>query len=502
MVKETAYYDILGVKPNCTGDELKKAYRKLALKYHPDKNPNEGERFKQISHAYEVLSDPEKRRIYDEGGEQAIKEGSGERGGFSSPMDIFDMFFGGGFSRARRPRRGKDVVHQLSVSLEELYNGAVRKLALAKNVICDKCEALCGLQKTIQTLDKRTLVIATIPGEVIKHNDVKMIMGEGMPQYKNPFEKGRLIIQFSVDFPASLPPEVIPKLQEALPPRPEELIPDAAEECTMVDLDPDQEARRQHYKNVYDEDEEQMHGQPHVNGKTHRLHLEKLKSQKEKLVAEKRSATNKHPGENEPPKKVSRLAQKCNSVKVPVTKNTASEQRDTHRDPGNDLGHHKALGREDEGGEKMEVSRASSVSLPPHSPPLASEKPKLEEPGPSSSIPEGFFDDPVQDAKARKVEYKDPMDEEWARFQRLIKEETVVSSQLMEVEDEEVAADRDLEEIDTQLSNWQRVAELEKKKDKLVEKKVQQESRQDDADESGDDELEDLDRLDWRRKCL
>jgi DnaJ family protein A protein 1 len=147
MVKETKFYDILGVKPTANDTELKKAYRKLALKYHPDKNPGpeaEG-KFKEISMAYEVLANEDKRRIYDAHGEQGIKEGGGGGGGMHSPMDIFDMFFGGGGGgfgggRHRGPRRTKNLMHQLSVSLEEMYNGTTRKLALQKNVICGDCE--------------------------------------------------------------------------------------------------------------------------------------------------------------------------------------------------------------------------------------------------------------------------------------------------------------------------------------------------------------------------
>lgn len=91
-----------------------------------------------------MLADAKKRDLYDRGGEQAIKEGGMERE-FHNPMDIFDMFFGGGGGRrGRGPSKGKDVVHQLKVSLEDLYNGATRKLALQKNVICGKCEGECS----------------------------------------------------------------------------------------------------------------------------------------------------------------------------------------------------------------------------------------------------------------------------------------------------------------------------------------------------------------------
>lgn len=140
----TRYYEILGVPKNASQDELKKAYRKAAIKNHPDKG-GDPEKFKELAQAYEVLSDPEKRDIYDQYGEDALKEGMGGGGGHD-PFDIFQSFFGGnpfggGSSRGtRRQRRGEDVVHPLKVSLEDLYNGTSKKLSLSRNVLCSKCK--------------------------------------------------------------------------------------------------------------------------------------------------------------------------------------------------------------------------------------------------------------------------------------------------------------------------------------------------------------------------
>lgn len=134
------YYEVLGVSKNATQDDLKKAYRKAAIKNHPDKG-GDPEKFKELAQAYEVLSDPEKREIYDQYGEDALKEGMGGGGGMHDPFDIFQSFFGGGggSSRGRRQRRGEDVVHPLKVSLEDLYSGISKKLSLSRNVLCSKC---------------------------------------------------------------------------------------------------------------------------------------------------------------------------------------------------------------------------------------------------------------------------------------------------------------------------------------------------------------------------
>ena len=96
------------------------------------------------------MSDPKKRELYNKVGEQGLKEGGGGDENFSSPMDIFDLFFGGGRGRGRKENKGKDVIHQLAVSLDDLYNGTTRKLALQKNVICEKCEGRGGKEGACQ----------------------------------------------------------------------------------------------------------------------------------------------------------------------------------------------------------------------------------------------------------------------------------------------------------------------------------------------------------------
>lgn len=149
---ERDYYEVLGVGRSAGPAELKKAYRRLAVKFHPDKNPGDSgaeERFKEISTAYEVLSSPRKREIYDRFGHEGLKGR-----GFSThnPMDIFQEFFGGGFGggifgdifgfgrRGSRARpRGRDVDYELEITLEEAAFGAEKKIKIFKQVACSSC---------------------------------------------------------------------------------------------------------------------------------------------------------------------------------------------------------------------------------------------------------------------------------------------------------------------------------------------------------------------------
>ncbi|CAM9264194.1 unnamed protein product [Chrysoparadoxa australica] len=135
------FYNTLGVKKDANESEIKKAYRKLALKNHPDKG-GDPEKFKEITLAYEVLSDPEKRKQYDQYGKEGINE---EGGPGHSPEDIFSMFFGGGGRRGPSgPRKGEDLVHPLKVSLDDLYNGKTCRLAITRDKVCGACEGRGG----------------------------------------------------------------------------------------------------------------------------------------------------------------------------------------------------------------------------------------------------------------------------------------------------------------------------------------------------------------------
>lgn len=154
------YYEVLGVDKNASEDEIKKAYRKIAIKYHPDKNPGDKsaeEKFKEAAEAYDVLHDAQKRQQYDQFGFNAPGGGgTGGFGGFGGSMnmdDIFSMFgdifgghsgfggFGGGGSRQARPQqfRGSDLRLKVKLSLEEVATGVTKKFKVKKDVICSHC---------------------------------------------------------------------------------------------------------------------------------------------------------------------------------------------------------------------------------------------------------------------------------------------------------------------------------------------------------------------------
>jgi len=401
MVKETKYYDLLECSPDASDADLKKAYRKKALRLHPDKG-GDPELFKEVTHAYEVLSDSQKRSTYDRLGEGGLSEQGGMGG--MDPQDLFSQlfggggggFFGGGPGRSQGPRKGKDLVHRIAVTLEDLYRGKATKLALNKTVICTKCggkggkegavrscggcngrgvkvtlrqlgpmlqqiqqpcgecdgkgevinakdrckqcsgkkvtnerkflevnidkgmkngqtitfaqaadeqpgmitgdvvivveekpheifrregndlfieaevdllTALGGGAFSVQHLDDHALQVVIHPGEVLQHGSLKVIHGQGMPSYRH-HEMGDLYARIKVVFPEHIPPESIPHLEAALPPRkPLQPTPKARhiEEVELSDLDPLQQkeqARRE--LNGGEDDAMEEDGEPRV----------------------------------------------------------------------------------------------------------------------------------------------------------------------------------------------------------------------------------------------
>lgn len=161
MADKRDYYEVLGVSKTASDDEIKKAYRKVAKKYHPDLNPGDKvaeEKFKEANEAYEVLSDAQKKARYDQFGHAGVDPnsgfggGGGFGGGFGGDMDfdlgdiLGSMFggFGGGFGGGRRanpnaPRRGSDIQTRVTISFEEAAKGCKRKVDVAKIVTCDSC---------------------------------------------------------------------------------------------------------------------------------------------------------------------------------------------------------------------------------------------------------------------------------------------------------------------------------------------------------------------------
>lgn len=387
-VDNEGFYKELGIEKNASESEIKKAYRKLAVKHHPDKG-GDVEKFKSISAAYEVLSDAEKRKTYDQYGKEGLEEGGGGGGGAE---DLFSSFFGGGGRGPRGPSRGDDMKKEIKVSLEDLYKSKSVKLSTPVNRLCrgcngiggkenaektcttcdgagvqvmlrqigpgmmsqqqirctacrgvgkffdekDKCktcagkkikqekeildvfidrgmkhgeklyfrgkaneapdtvagdiilvineqkhetfkrkgadlvatlnislsEALCGLTRTIRHLDGRVLRIDSEPGNVIKPDSYKIIVGEGMPHYGEHFKKGRLFINFRVAFPAKFTTPVITQLEAALPKAKKVELTGDEEEVEMQDVDIAQFGQDKGGSAANEEDDDEGPGRP------------------------------------------------------------------------------------------------------------------------------------------------------------------------------------------------------------------------------------------------
>ena len=238
MSEKRDYYEVLGVSKNATDDEIKRAYRKLAKKYHPDANPDNKkeaeEKFKEVSEAYENLSDPQKRRMYDQFGHAGPQGfgGGGQGGGYYSYStsgfdgfsdfgdlgDIFSSFFGGGFgrnssSRKAGPRKGRDLKYSMNITFEESFLGVEKEISIYREEVCstcngtkakpgtkvDTCKACGGTGRITQT-------VSTILGQMQTTKTCPNCNGEGkVVQEKCPDCKGRGKIRKPVKIKVKIP---------------------------------------------------------------------------------------------------------------------------------------------------------------------------------------------------------------------------------------------------------------------------------------------------------
>ena len=184
------YYEVLGVARSVTPEELKRSYRKLAMQYHPDRNPGDHaaeERFKEIGEAYSVLSDPQKRQRYDTFGHAG--SGMPDFGGFSfdSAFDLFNMFFGGGGNRRRNgPQRGSDLRMNVSISFEESVFGASRTIEVPRADTCPDCKGSGAKPGTVavqcadcQGSGQIRHTVQTMFGQMVNVNTCPRCRGEG-----------------------------------------------------------------------------------------------------------------------------------------------------------------------------------------------------------------------------------------------------------------------------------------------------------------------------------
>lgn len=218
------YYEILGVAKDASKDEIKKAYRKMAIKFHPDKNPNDPEsetKFKEAAEAYEVLSDDDKRAKYDRFGHAGM--GGGDAGGFGGGMSMddifeqfgdifggspFESFFGGGGRRSRQ-RKGSDLRIKVKLTLEEIANGVQKKVKVKRYDSCDTCGGngakngtalkncnTCGGSGQIKK------VVNTMLGQMVSASTCPQCGGEGKSVSENCdkcYGSGRVQVEDTVD---------------------------------------------------------------------------------------------------------------------------------------------------------------------------------------------------------------------------------------------------------------------------------------------------------------